>query len=115
MIPHLASRRFAYQFPNPWVAENWGVENEGQHDPGSVEYLLIDRRLIGDANVRAIVAHLLATEFEVLVDDDDIVLAHRIGPPQCIADPAGLIRRVINDQRYDTSAPPSTGRVCPVT
>jgi uncharacterized membrane protein len=115
MTPHLSSRRFAYQFPNPWVPENWGVQNEAQHDPGTVDYLLVDRSLIDDDTVMAIVEHLLASEFEAVIDDDDIVLAHRIAPPECIDDAAGLIRRRINDQRYDTNAPPSTGKVCPVT
>jgi uncharacterized membrane protein len=122
VTPHLADRRFVYQFPNPWVPENWGVQNEDQHDPATVEWIVLDRALLGsdpnstrDRAIGDVIEHLLAEEFDVVFETQGVVLARRIAPPTCIPDPTGAIARTINDQRYDTSAPPSTGTVCPVT
>lgn len=114
VTPHLAHRRFVYQFPNPWLPENWGVQDEGQHDPATVEWLLVDRQLL-DGAAAIVVDHLLANEFDVVSDRDDVVLARRRGPPVCIDDPSGAVRTAANDTYYVTSAPPSTGKVCPVT
>jgi hypothetical protein len=111
---HLSSRRFVYQFPNPWVPENWGVQNEDQHDPRGVEYLAIDRHLIDADATRAVVDHLLTEEFEILLDENDIVLARRVRPPSCIPDPSGAVRAAINDQFYDAAAGSPSAEVCPV-
>lgn len=119
--PHLAHRRFVYQFPNPWVGENWAVDGEDQHDPATIEWLVVDRALLGtttfprDDAIRSTLAHLLSSEFEIEREAAGVVLARRIAPPSCIDDPTGAIRAWINPDHYDTSAPPSTGKVCPVT
>jgi len=116
VTPHLAHRRFVYQYPNPWLAENWGVQDENQHDPGSIDWLLVDRQLLERGSPAAqVVDHLLANEFDVVFEREDVVLARRSGPPACIADPAGVVRGDANADFYVTSAPPSTGMVCPVT
>ena len=122
VVPHLTERRFVYEFPNPFVPSNWGVANEAQHDPATVEYLLIDRGLLSvdpaeerGRAVNAIVDHLLTSEFETLFDDGRVVLARRITAPSCIDDPDGAIGRVINSDHYARIEPPSTGSVCPVT
>jgi hypothetical protein len=122
VVPHLTDRRFVYEFPNPFVPSNWGVANESQHDPGTIEYLFVDRALLssdpsdehGQAS-KSVLDHLLANEYETLFDDGRVVLARRTAPPTCIDDFDGSIRRSINRDYYATIEPPSTGRVCPVT
>jgi uncharacterized membrane protein len=122
VVPHLTERRFVYEFPNPFVPSNWGVANESQHDPGTIEVLFIDRALLssdptdehGQAS-KKVLEHLLTTEFETLFDDGRVVLARRTAAPTCLDDFDGSIARSINRDHYATIEPPSTGRVCPVT
>jgi len=88
------------------------VQNEDQHDPGSVEYLVIDRGLIDTAAIQTVVDHLLDDEFEIVIDENDIVLARRVRAPGCIPDPRRVLRAAINDQFYDVTASLSD-EVCP--
>jgi uncharacterized membrane protein len=119
--PHLTHRRFVYQFPNPWIGENWAVDGEGQHDPATIQWIVVDRGLIRgttgsrDEAIRSTLAHLLSDEFEVVRETEGVVLARRVAPPSCIDDPSGMVRAWANPDHYNTSAPPSTGKVCPVT
>jgi len=48
LIPHLTHRVYAYEFPNPWRVTNWGAHGENPPDPATVDYLVIDERLLGD-------------------------------------------------------------------
>jgi uncharacterized membrane protein len=48
LIPHLTHRVYAYEFPNPWRVTNWGAHGENPPDPDTVDYLVIDERLLGD-------------------------------------------------------------------
>jgi uncharacterized membrane protein len=48
LIPHLTHRVDAYEFPNPWRVTNWGAHGENPPDPDTVDYLVIDERLLGD-------------------------------------------------------------------
>jgi uncharacterized membrane protein len=77
-VPHMAHRRAIYDWPNPWVATNWGLHNEGTPDPRVVEWLVIDRRLTGPTS--GLLEQLLHDgDFEVRFDRQDIVVARRVG------------------------------------
>jgi uncharacterized membrane protein len=77
-VPHLAHRRRIYDWPNPWVPTNWGLHNEGTPDPGVVEWLVVDRRLVGPT--ADLLDRLLGDgEFRVEFDRQDIVVARRVG------------------------------------
>ncbi len=120
IVPHVAHRERIYEFPNPWIPQNWGVDDERQHDPADVDWLVLDRRLLGQGNQRdvaigAVLDQLLAGEFEIVFERDDVVLARRVRAPGCLDDPDGALAAALNPDAYDTSAPPSTGSVCPVT
>ena len=76
-VPHLTHRRNIYTFPNPWQASNWGVRNEDQHDPATVDWLIIDRTTLGPGP-EALLEEILATgEWEVRSTTDDVLVAQR--------------------------------------
>ena len=78
---HLTHRPQVYEFPVPWCNINWGVKGEHLDNPDGVEWLLMDRQVINDPRDKALFDDLLAHEFEIRFDHDDIVLAKRIAPP----------------------------------
>ena len=79
LVPHLTHRRNIYSFPNPWQEQNWGVNNENQHDPESVDWLVIDRLSLSP-ELDALLQEILDTEDWVIVEaQDDLLVAHRAG------------------------------------
>ena len=127
MVPHVSDRALAYQWPNPFIAENWGIAEQRPDDPAKVSWLLLDRVELAtsaDATPRELFDALLATgEFRITserrVHDGaavvaDIVLARRVRRPGCLPDPNGDLAAALGT-RYAMVAPPSTGKVCPVT
>ncbi len=79
LVPHLTHRRNIYSFPNPWQEQNWGVNNERQHDPADVDWLVIDRTSLSP-QLEDLLQHILATEdWEAVVAEDDLLVAHRVG------------------------------------
>lgn len=78
-VPHMAHRTHIYDFPEPWKAINWGIRGENLHDPGSVEWIVVDRLLFSDYD-RQLFDVLVADEFTVHLDKDDIVVAQRTRP-----------------------------------
>ncbi|MGI8984144.1 MAG: DUF2079 domain-containing protein [Acidimicrobiales bacterium] len=79
-VPQMAHRDKIYEFPVPWKPINWGVDGENLHDPSGVEWLVLDRMLLS-ADDKAFVNGLLAHEFAVRFDKDDILVAERVNPP----------------------------------
>ncbi len=41
LVPHLTHRTQVYEFPNPWIVTNWGVQGEDPPDPDRVQYLVV--------------------------------------------------------------------------
>lgn len=81
LVPHLTHRRNIYSFPNPWQEQNWGVNNENQHDPDTVDWLVIDRLSL-NPELDALLQEILDTEDWVIVEaQDDLLVAHRAGAP----------------------------------
>jgi hypothetical protein len=78
LIPHLTHRTFAYEYPNPWRATNWGAHGENPPDPATVDYLVIDERLLGDQ--RPLYERLLGPQggYRKVFASDGIVVARRI-------------------------------------
>jgi uncharacterized membrane protein len=79
-VPQMSHRTKIYEFPVPWKPINWGVDGENLHDPAGVEWLVLDRLLLRPDDT-SLVAQLLAGEFVVRFDQDDIVVAERVRPP----------------------------------
>jgi uncharacterized membrane protein len=88
IAPHVTHREKVYEFPVPWCNINWGVKGENLDDPAQVDWLLIDRNLVTSNRDKALLADLLGSEFSVVSDRSDIVVAHRVHPPQQPAGPS---------------------------
>ncbi len=78
-VPHVAHRDRVYDFPEPWKVVNWGIAGDNIHDPGGVRWVIADRQQFGYPE-RALLSRLLAGEFTVRYDRDDIVVAERTRP-----------------------------------
>ena len=81
VIPHLSDRARAYEWPNPWIGVNWGICNDHLDDPAGVEWIVVDRDLFGDQAQPDLLSRLLANEFIVRYEADNVVLAQRAKPP----------------------------------
>jgi uncharacterized membrane protein len=86
IVPHVSGRAYAYEWPNPWIGTNWGICNDNLDDPATVDWLLVDRSLLGNQVELDLLDRLLLEEFEVRLRDGDMVAAERVRPP---AFPAG--------------------------
>jgi uncharacterized membrane protein len=77
LIPHLTHRVHAYEFPNPWRVTNWGAHGEHPPDPDTVDYLVVDERLLGSQ--RQLFERLLGPPwgYQVVYESEGIVVAKR--------------------------------------
>ena len=87
-VPHLTHRTHIYDFPEPWQRVNWGVNGENFPDPGSVQWIALDRRLMSNYDVRLVDA-LLKGQFTVRFDRQDVLIAQRTAPGGQVSLPAG--------------------------
>ena len=78
LVPHLTHRARVYEWPNPWGVANWGIRGGNPHDPASVEYLALDTTVNGTQ--AALYRRLTGKggDFEVMLDEEGIVLARRV-------------------------------------
>jgi uncharacterized membrane protein len=77
---HMSHRERIYEFPAPWCNVNWGVRGEHLDDPAKVEYLVLDRNLLG-ARDRVLLSDLLSGEFSVVSEEQAILVAKRVQSP----------------------------------
>lgn len=77
LAPQLTHREKIYEFPEPWTRINWGVEGEHLDDPQEVEWLVLDRQLLNEEG-EDLVNRLLADQFRVRYDQDDMLVAERV-------------------------------------
>lgn len=123
---HLAHREGIYEWPNPWVPVNWGLEfGKGrQADPASVEYIILElditfgsdaARTDSQAQELELFNHLTSREFEIIFDKDRVVVARRHRPAECFTMSGGLASRMTTEyQRRDTGVGDATRtRLCP--
>jgi uncharacterized membrane protein len=76
-VPQLSDRERIYTFPNPWRPSNWGYQDQDQHHPRDVDWLVIDRAALGVAD-RLLLDQVLSVEdWKTVMDDDNIVVARR--------------------------------------
>ena len=78
LVPHLTHRTLIYEFPNPWVVSNWGVNGERPPDPSKVDWLVVDTGLNGTQ--QGLYEHLTSYQFAIVSAQDGIVVAHRVHP-----------------------------------
>ncbi len=82
ILPHLAHRERVYDWPNPWRIAYWGNRNENPPNPVTVEYMVLDLRHVSEAD-QTTVSELTGPggEFEVLMNTEDVMVAHRVKAP----------------------------------
>ena len=96
LIPHLAHREGAYEWPNPWIPVNWGLRagHGRQADPASVKYIVLEPDVsfgTEGSRTEAQIQHaqlfeqLMQREFETVFERDGVIVAKRIRPPECFA------------------------------
>jgi uncharacterized membrane protein len=78
IVPHITHRQRVYEFPVPWCNINWGVHGENLDDPADVQWLVVDRRLLGESTT--LFRQLVQTEFTIRFESLDIVVAERTTP-----------------------------------
>lgn len=106
LLPHLAHREQAYDWPNPFRPAYWGNEILDENgypvswvppppEPGIIDYIVLLDEHVGD-DLRPLVARLTGTggEFQVLLDADGVMVARRVRPPRSPdAGPTPLVLR----------------------
>jgi uncharacterized membrane protein len=80
LTPHFTHRQYVYEFPNPWVSVNYGINNE-RGDPAKVQWLILDRATLGTPE-QVLLNQLTAPggSFRLLFDQRGVVVAQRVGP-----------------------------------
>lgn len=88
--PHLSERTHVYEWPNPWIGRNWGICGvDNLHDPKDVQWIIIDRAIIGNNTVElGLLDRLLRSEFEVRLDENGVLAAERVQAPATPRSPA---------------------------
>ncbi len=76
LAPHLTHRRVIYTWPNPWRALHWGTGTEQPPDPAIIEWLVIDKTVLGDSasEFERVVAE---ESWDVLMDESGVFVAKR--------------------------------------
>jgi uncharacterized membrane protein len=78
LVPQLAHRAEIYSFPNPWQARNWGISGSATRSATRVQWMVMDRTVLGPPD-RLLFDKILASgRFEVVYDRDDMVVARRV-------------------------------------
>lgn len=77
LVPHLTHRAEIYSFPNPWRPANWGVPGSPSRSPKRVDWIVIDRQILG--REQGLLARILSRgNFKVVLDRDDLIVARRV-------------------------------------
>jgi uncharacterized membrane protein len=76
-VPHLTHREKVYEFPVPWRNVNWGVRGEHLDSPADVQWVAVDRQLLGDPD-KELLNVLLRDQFQLLYERADILVAKRV-------------------------------------
>jgi uncharacterized membrane protein len=76
LIPHLTHRKYAYEWPNPWILGNWGLPGEPTPAPTTADYIVLDLIL---GQEPALLAQLTEDggDYEIIFEQDDVLVARR--------------------------------------
>lgn len=77
LVPHLTHRERIYAFPNPWRPVGWGLHGENTHDPQAIEWLVLDRFVLGDADRKLLDGLVASGQWGVRLDADDVIVLTR--------------------------------------
>ena len=78
IVPHLTHRKLVYEWPNPFVRANYGLDElTPKPDPSIVDYLVLDEGL--NPEQAPLVRQLLSSgTFEIVFERDQALLARRV-------------------------------------
>ena len=80
LLPHLAHREQIYDWPNPFQPAYWGNDDTYRlPDPSTIEYLVIDRQQVGEAQRQLLAGLIDGDPYRILFDQQDVVVAQRVG------------------------------------
>jgi uncharacterized membrane protein len=82
LVPHLAHRRRAYEFPNPFRAVNWGLPGD-RHPPAApeaVRFVVVQRDLLGEEDRQLLDRLQHDPAWRTRLDRDDVVVLERPEP-----------------------------------
>jgi hypothetical protein len=82
LVPHLAHRQRAYEFPNPFRAVNWGLPGDG-HPPAAAEavrFVVVQRDLLGEEDRQLLDRLQNDPAWRMRLDRDDVVVLERPEP-----------------------------------
>ena len=77
LVPQFSRRAEIYSFPNPWESRNFGIDGQPRRDPRRVEWLVIDRTVLGPPDLALLTEILEGGDFRIVFDRDDLLVAHR--------------------------------------
>jgi uncharacterized membrane protein len=79
LTPHFTHRVYVYEFPNPWISVNYGINN-ARGNPDAVQWLVLDRATLGGPEV-TLLSQLTGPggSFQIVYQDRGVVVAHRMG------------------------------------
>lgn len=75
---HLAHRYQIYEFPNPWVLSNWGVDNKHGPSPNVVQWLAIDVPNLNPDDSATFEKIMASGTFRVVFRHAGVVVARRV-------------------------------------
>jgi uncharacterized membrane protein len=124
MTPHLTHRARIYEWPNPFIPVNWANHGERQQSPVGLETIVLRPKIVfGSSSVQTndqrtdeeLFNALTQHEFDVVYDDGDVVVAHRVAPPGCLTISHELAARLgsFYVAAPQGNEPSSQTRVCP--
>jgi len=77
MVPQFSRRPEIYTFPNPWESKNFGIGGQPRRSPSRVEWLVIDRTVLGPPDAVLLDQILERGDFKIVFERDEILVAHR--------------------------------------
>ncbi len=81
LLPHLSHREQIYDWPNPFQPAYWGNDDTYRlPDPSTVEYLVIDRQQVGQAQKELLAELTDGDPYRIVYDSQDVVVASRVKP-----------------------------------
>ena len=90
LLPHLSHRELVYNWPNPFVSSNWGNDDCARlPDPRVIQYIAVDVNQVRPDEQEMFAAMIApGGPFDVLLDQDGVVVAERVGAtPEIAAEP----------------------------
>jgi uncharacterized membrane protein len=77
---HMTHRTLIYEYPNPWITTNWGLNNDDfLPNPNKVDWLVLNTAVIGPSGT-ALYRDLEVHQFRQIYDQDGVLVLHRIAP-----------------------------------